>query len=50
MDTCVIVDEKAFGRGLNLSGRARGGMASSDELHNRADDAVCVDRGLFLHL
>ena len=54
MDTCVLVDEKAFGRGLNLMGRAWGGMASSDELHDRADDAVvqivgwfCIcDRGL----
>ena len=54
MDTCVVVDEKAFGRGLNLGGRARGRMASSDELRDRADDAVvqivgcfCIcDRGL----
>ena len=54
MDTCIVVDEKAFGRGLNLRGGRRVGVAASDELHDLADDAVvqivgwcCVcDRGL----
>ena len=46
----LFVDEKAFGRGLNLRGRARGWMASSDELHDRADDAVVWIVGWFLHL
>ena len=47
MDTCVVVDEKAFGRSLNLRGRARGGMTSSDELHDRADDVVVQTVGCF---
>ena len=43
----LFVDEKAFGRGLNLGGRARGGMASSNELRDHADDAVVQIVGWF---